>query len=127
MLSADNHHYIALSCTLRPRFGEEIYSLGVDLSAKLLEIARAEGPPGIAYVCDDAQTLAAVNDAAFDGVVCNLSLMDIPDLRAYLNTLLDTGFVLERLAEPRASGLLTEQVPGYRDIPALLLAKWRKG
>jgi 2-polyprenyl-3-methyl-5-hydroxy-6-metoxy-1,4-benzoquinol methylase len=57
--------------------------VGVDLSARLLEIAaareRAE-PRAIGYVLDDAQGLAAIRDGAFDGVVCHMALMDIPEL-----------------------------------------------
>jgi 2-polyprenyl-3-methyl-5-hydroxy-6-metoxy-1,4-benzoquinol methylase len=57
--------------------------VGIDLSGKLLAIARryeqAE-PLGVAYVRDDAQTLATIRDRAFDGVVCHMALMDIPDL-----------------------------------------------
>lgn len=59
--------------------------VGVDLSTRLLDIARhyeeAE-PLGVAYRHDDAQMLRAVEDAAFDGVACNMALMDIPDVAA---------------------------------------------
>jgi 2-polyprenyl-3-methyl-5-hydroxy-6-metoxy-1,4-benzoquinol methylase len=57
--------------------------VGIDLSAKLLEIARrheAAGPRGIEYRHADARTLAGVPGDAFDGVVCNMALMDIADL-----------------------------------------------
>ncbi len=60
---------------------------GVDVSEKLLETARRyerEEPRGISYLLDDARTLDALEDAGFDGVVCNMSLMDIPDLGATL-------------------------------------------
>ena len=59
--------------------------VGVDLSAELIAIARRDEtaePLGITYLIDDAQQLALVDDAQFDGVVCNLALMDIPDLPA---------------------------------------------
>ena len=59
--------------------------VGVDVSAKLLAIAQrdeAAEPLGISYRIDDAQTLATVPAASFDGVVCNMALMDIPDLAA---------------------------------------------
>jgi 2-polyprenyl-3-methyl-5-hydroxy-6-metoxy-1,4-benzoquinol methylase len=59
--------------------------VGVDLSARLLAIAAAHersAPRGIGYLRDDAQRLASVRDAAFDGVVCHMALMDIPDLGA---------------------------------------------
>lgn len=59
--------------------------VGVDLSAKLLDIAaqiEQEAPLGITYLQDDAQTLAGSNTNSFDGVACNMALMDIPDLHA---------------------------------------------
>lgn len=59
--------------------------VGVDTSVKLLEIAHAEEfahPRGIAFAEMNAETLAALPSAAFDGVVCNLALMDILDLAA---------------------------------------------
>ena len=59
--------------------------VGVDLSSKLLAIARqdeATAPLGIRYMLDDAQTLGTLADTAFDGVVCNMALMDIADLEA---------------------------------------------
>ncbi|GAA5532566.1 class I SAM-dependent methyltransferase [Deinococcus aluminii] len=58
---------------------------GVDCSAELLAIARQEearSPLGVVYSVDDAQTLERLPEAAFDGVVCHLALMDIPDLAA---------------------------------------------
>lgn len=59
--------------------------VGVDISRRLLALARryeqAE-PRGITYLCDDAQSLASITGATFDGVACNMALMDIPDLAA---------------------------------------------
>jgi len=63
--------------------------VGVDLSQKLLEIAQRDedaGPLGIVYCHDDAQSLSSLGDTLFDGVVCNLALMDIPDLAATLRS-----------------------------------------
>ncbi len=59
--------------------------VGIDLSLQLLQIARqneTQEPLGIMYLHDDAQVLHAVADASFDGVLCNVALMDIPDLAA---------------------------------------------
>ncbi|HZU66286.1 MAG TPA: methyltransferase domain-containing protein [Ktedonobacteraceae bacterium] len=70
---------------------------GVDLSAKLLEIARRyedAQPLGIDYVLDDAQLLATLADATFDGVVCNMSLMDIENIRG-------TFLAVARILRPR--------------------------
>src|SRR5690348_12105067 len=49
---------------------------GVDLSSKLLEIARREEeaePLGIRYLHDDAQTLSSLAERQFDGVLCHLA------------------------------------------------------
>lgn len=57
--------------------------VGIDISKKLLDIARRyerSGSSGISYMRDDAQKLDTVVDGAFKEVVCNLALMDIPDL-----------------------------------------------
>lgn len=61
--------------------------VGVDLSAKLLAIARRHeeaSPRDIEYVQADAQCLDGVTLGTFDGVVCFMALMDIPDLDATL-------------------------------------------
>lgn len=61
------------------------YVTGVDLSAAMLAFARnaeVDEPFGIRYQQDNAHTLHTLMDASFDGVLCNLALMDIPDLRA---------------------------------------------
>lgn len=58
---------------------------GVDRSAALLALAHRyerHEPHGIRYLHDDAQALSALATANFDGVVCNLALMDIPDVAA---------------------------------------------
>jgi ubiquinone/menaquinone biosynthesis C-methylase UbiE len=63
---------------------------GVDLSEKLLEKARqheATEPLGISYRHGDAQTLEGLADDSFDGVVCYMALMDIPDLGQTLRSM----------------------------------------
>src|SRR5438067_4189495 len=63
--------------------------VGVDLSANLLAIARrheATKPRGIEYLQADAQYLDGIADATFDGVVCHMALMDIPDLAPTLHS-----------------------------------------
>ncbi|HLI07961.1 MAG TPA: methyltransferase domain-containing protein [Ktedonobacteraceae bacterium] len=176
--------------------------VGIDLSANMLAYARVAEeyePSGIIYIQDDARTLDTQVDASFDGVLCNLALMDIPDLYAtfqsiyrilrhqgwfvfsilhpcyltsytgwigetdgrlsrkvrgyfeegfrlpdnpskvrskvgayyrtlstYLNTLLDTGFTLERLIEPQAPPDVDPRFRGYREIPSALMVRGRK-
>jgi ubiquinone/menaquinone biosynthesis C-methylase UbiE len=59
--------------------------LGVDLSGKLLELARKQEqavPSGITYRQGDARTLEGLADGRFDGITCHLALMDIDDLAA---------------------------------------------
>jgi 2-polyprenyl-3-methyl-5-hydroxy-6-metoxy-1,4-benzoquinol methylase len=59
--------------------------VGVDVSAKLLAIARRHeeaAPQGIEYVHADVQRLSSATYEPFDGVVCSMALMDIPDLTA---------------------------------------------
>jgi ubiquinone/menaquinone biosynthesis C-methylase UbiE len=51
----------------------------------MLGIARRyerEEPPGIDYLGDDARTLDLLESTAFDGVVCNVALMDVADVAA---------------------------------------------
>jgi 2-polyprenyl-3-methyl-5-hydroxy-6-metoxy-1,4-benzoquinol methylase len=58
---------------------------GVDLSSELITLAQhdeMEDPLGITYLVDDAEALSLLADEQFDGVVCNLALMDIPNLLA---------------------------------------------
>ncbi len=63
--------------------------VGIDLSAKLLEIARRHEeavPRGIEYLQADAQSLDGEALGTFDGVVCFMALMDIPDLAPTLRS-----------------------------------------
>jgi ubiquinone/menaquinone biosynthesis C-methylase UbiE len=62
--------------------------LGIDTSARLLAIAaarRADGGRSVTYLRDDAQRLDSISDGSFDGVVCHMALMDIPDLQSALD------------------------------------------
>ena len=62
---------------------------GIDVSPEMLRYAReheAAAPRGIAYVHGDAQELAVFADAGFDGVVCHMALMDIPDLASAIRS-----------------------------------------
>lgn len=65
------------------------YVTGVDISERLLTLARSQpiaAPHAISWRHDDAQIGRTLMDAAFDGVVCNMALMDIPDLLSTLQT-----------------------------------------
>jgi len=63
--------------------------IGIDLSAHLLAIAQRDersDPLGISYLQENAETLASVRDATFDGVVCNMALVDIANLQATIHS-----------------------------------------
>lgn len=63
--------------------------VGVDRSERLLALARQEqtsAPQAILYQNDDAQQCQTLADASFDGVVCNMALMDISGLIATFRT-----------------------------------------
>jgi ubiquinone/menaquinone biosynthesis C-methylase UbiE len=56
---------------------------GVDVSEEMLGRAREHevaDPRGVTYVQSDARDLAELASGSFDGVVCHMALMDIPDL-----------------------------------------------
>ena len=58
---------------------------GVDVSAAMLDRARAAGPPTIGYVQADVTRWPAWWDGrAFDGCTCEMALMDIDDLAGAL-------------------------------------------
>ncbi|HZT41103.1 MAG TPA: class I SAM-dependent methyltransferase [Chthonomonadaceae bacterium] len=83
---------------------------GIDLSIRLLEIASRQeqaAPLGISYLQGDAQTLDNIPDARFDTVVCNLALMDFPDLPATLAT-------VARLLRPQGRFVFTIVHPCFQ-------------
>lgn len=54
--------------------------VGVDFSTRLLDIARRrESRAAVTYVHDDARRLSSLKSSSFDGVLCHMALMDIPD------------------------------------------------
>lgn len=65
--------------------------VGVDTSTGMLDRARQHETEEttatgiVSFVHDDAEHLAELDDAMFDGVTCQLGLMDIPDLDATLH------------------------------------------
>jgi SAM-dependent methyltransferase len=92
---------------------------GIDFSARLLAMAarREDAEPlGVSYIRDDAQRLGAVRDSVFDGVVCNMALMDIPELSptvgAVARVLRPGGWfvfsVLHPCYQTRPSGVVSE-------------------
>lgn len=55
--------------------------IGVDLSEKMLELARSQSPE-LDYRIDSATELASITSDSIDLIVSNYVLMDVPDLEA---------------------------------------------
>lgn len=102
--------------------------VGIDASESLLAHARElerQSPRGIEYVHGDAQDLKPLADASFDGVVCYMALMDIPELeptvRSIARILKPGGWFVASITHPcyksPAHGELVDHVEGtYRRI-----------
>jgi len=80
---------------------------GIDISLNLLAVAqRYENlePLGVTYVHDDAQSLRRLDGTQFDGVICNMALMDISDVpatfRASRHVLHDHGWLIFSITHP---------------------------
>jgi ubiquinone/menaquinone biosynthesis C-methylase UbiE len=97
---------------------------GLDTSEEMLRHARrheADTPRGIAYVHGDAQDPTALADASFDGVVCHMALMDIPDLAAAIasvaRVLRQGGWFVFSIVHPCYAGhvaILTDYLLDHR-------------
>ncbi len=48
----------------------------------LPEIVNGTGNGFFSFFLDDAQAMNQVSDASMDAVICNMALMDIPDLKS---------------------------------------------
>lgn len=84
-----------IAARLLASLGAEV--VAADLSEAMIENAERHGTPAgppIAYVVDDAETLATLESATFAGATCQLGLMDIGDLDAALAA-------VARVLEPR--------------------------
>jgi 2-polyprenyl-3-methyl-5-hydroxy-6-metoxy-1,4-benzoquinol methylase len=115
--------------------GQGAHMVGIDLSGKLLEIARwheAEQPLGIEYRQADARALSGVGDGAFDGVICNMALMDIagldPTLRSVARILRPGGWFAFSILHPcyntaRSGEMATPEGAG-RFVGAYFVEGW---
>ncbi len=95
----------------------------VDLSAGMVGRAmeeEAERPLGIRYLVGDVTTTDWWDGDSFDGVVCNMALMDIDDLDAVMST-------AARVLVPGgwfSFSLLHPCFPGLRDGASEQLSSW---
>ena len=97
----------------------------------MLRIARgyeSREPLGVRYVEDDAQRLGAFQDASFDGVTCQLGLMDIPDLDATLaavhRVLRDEGWFAFVIGHPAFLAPHAVTVPDADGRPGRLITEY---
>jgi SAM-dependent methyltransferase len=68
--------------------GLELDATGIDISAGMLERARAVGPQSIGYIHGDVNDHASWWDGRqFDGCTCELALMDIDNLAGTLSAI----------------------------------------
>jgi ubiquinone/menaquinone biosynthesis C-methylase UbiE len=92
-------------------YGPDIRFTGVDISASMLEIARARAAELGRHAqlrVGDAQALE-LPDASFDTVVCTLALCSIPDPRAAVGE-------MSRVLRPGGRVLLLEHVRSPRPV-----------
>ena len=95
---------------------------GVDLSEKLLEMAclhEETEPLGISYQHGDAHTLEGLADDSFDGVVCYMALMDIPNLddavRSMARVLKPGGWFVVSITHPCFKSPATGEIVDHVD------------
>lgn len=76
---------------------------GVDLSEKMIEIARGKSPD-VEFIVDSCSELKALEDGRFDLVIANYVLMDAPDLdgsmRAFSRVLKTGGIAVVVFSHP---------------------------
>lgn len=101
---------------------------GIDVSQEMLSHARrheATGPHRIDYLQGDAHDLAALADRSFDGVVCHMALMDIPDVgagtRSVARVLREGGWFVFSIVHPCYHGhvqVVTDYLLEHRYLKA---------
>lgn len=81
--------------------------LAVDVSRQSIELARTiHAASNVEYRADSIESLAEIARETFDAIVCNMVLMDTPDLAAVLSS-------LRSVSRPRARGCFTILHPPF--------------
>ena len=110
--------------------------VGVDISQQLLQIAERDEhaePLGIEYINDDASEISKLDDATFDGVACNWSLLDIDDLdgclKAVERVLRPGGWLVFSVTHPcfLTRGFAWESERGETSVDSLVGSYFREG
>ncbi|MBW4622017.1 MAG: class I SAM-dependent methyltransferase [Cyanosarcina radialis HA8281-LM2] len=90
---------------------------GVDISPKMLEIARRksiEAGLNIEYHVDSCSQLKSCRDASYDTIVSNYVLMDIPDLEATIKS-------FNRVLKPKGTAVLVFSHPCFPQGKAIAI------
>jgi ubiquinone/menaquinone biosynthesis C-methylase UbiE len=111
-----------------PLYASDVRLTGIDISTRMLEIARTRAAQlGLDVVLSvgDAQALE-LHDESFDTVVCTLALCSIPDARAAVAE-------MRRVLRPGGRALLLEHVRSPRPVVQMIqralepLTLWLEG
>jgi ubiquinone/menaquinone biosynthesis C-methylase UbiE len=88
---------------------------GVDISPRLIELARRRSPKGIRYLVGDARDVPELKSGSFDAVTCVLAAMNIEPLEPLFAE-------MARLLRPGGRAVLAVLHPAFR-IPRQ--SRWR--
>lgn len=107
---------------------------GIDLSERMLEIARRDDvaePLGISYRWGDIQDPDMLAGETFDGVVCGMALMDVPDVGAAIQTahrlLRPGGWFVCAVTHPCFQTPESDSIPGQSGPARRVSAYFREG
>jgi 2-polyprenyl-3-methyl-5-hydroxy-6-metoxy-1,4-benzoquinol methylase len=92
-------------------------AIGVDLSARMIDIARARHPR-IEFRVDSVSELRTAANADFDLIVANYVLMDTPDLDGTLRAFARAGFRVTDFDEPRVQPERYHLAPSEKKLSA---------
>jgi ubiquinone/menaquinone biosynthesis C-methylase UbiE len=92
---------------------------GVDLSPRLIELARARSPRGIRYIVGDARSVPQLGPGSFDAVVCVLAAMNMEPVGGLFSE-------MARLLRKGGRAVLVVLHPAFR-APRQSRWKWDEG
>ncbi len=104
---------------------------GIDSASEMIAAAEAyevDAAIRVRYRVDDAEVLTSVDDDSFDGVTCQLGLMDIPDLdatlRAIRRVLHEHGWFVFVIGHPCFLAPDASTLPGADGVPGRFVSDY---